>query len=87
MREPGHCLNLVRYVTQNTGALARKYISDPELLRFIDMECYAWSTVSADLTPFINTGMVFCYRHYGRTDGRTDGHAESHGAVGAAAEE
>lgn len=36
--------------------MARKYIQDEELLRFIDMECYAWSTVSADLTPFMNAG-------------------------------
>lgn len=38
---------------------------DPELLSFIDIECYCWSTVLADLTPMINSGMVFCDRHYG----------------------
>ena len=38
---------------------------DPELLSFIDIECYCWSTVLADLTPMINAGMVFCDRHYG----------------------
>ncbi len=31
---------------------------DPELLKFIDIECFIWSTVSADLTPMINAGMV-----------------------------
>jgi len=40
--------------------VSRKYIKDPELLRFIDLECYIWSTVSADLTPMMNAGMV-CY--------------------------
>lgn len=40
-------------------------LQDPELLRFIDIECFIWSTVSADLTPMINAGMVFCDRHYG----------------------
>ena len=38
---------------------------DPELLRFVDLECFLWSTVSADLTPLINAGMVFCDRHFG----------------------
>jgi prolycopene isomerase len=47
------------------GDVARKYIKDPELLKFIDVECFIWSTVSADLTPMINAGMVFCDRHFG----------------------
>lgn len=29
------------------------------------MECYCWSTVPANFTPLINSGMVFCDRHYG----------------------
>lgn len=36
--------------------VARRYIKDPELLSFIDIECYCWSTVLADLTPMINAG-------------------------------
>ena len=40
-------------------------LQDPELLRFVDLECFLWSTVPADLTPLINAGMVFCDRHYG----------------------
>lgn len=40
-------------------------VQDPELLRFVDLECFLWSTVNADLTPLINAGMVFCDRHYG----------------------
>jgi hypothetical protein len=40
------------------GDIARKHIHDPELLRFIDMECYVWSTVPATMTPMISTGMV-----------------------------
>ena len=44
------------------GDVAKRYIKDPELLRFIDAECYIWSTVNADLTPMINAGMVFCDR-------------------------
>lgn len=34
-------------------------------MKFIDMECFCWSTVSADFTPLINAGMVFCDRHFG----------------------
>lgn len=64
-RKPGACLTLASFVATNAGDVARKHIQDPELLKFIDMECYCWSTVSADLTPMINAGMVFCDRHYG----------------------
>ena len=41
------------------------WLQDPELLSFIDIECYCWSTVLAEFTPMINAGMVFCDRHYG----------------------
>jgi prolycopene isomerase len=34
-------------------------------LKFIDLECFIWSTVNADMTPMINAGMVFCDRHFG----------------------
>ena len=27
-------------------------------MRFIDLECFIWSTVPADLTPMMNAGMV-----------------------------
>lgn len=53
------------YVATNTADVARKWVTDPDLLHFIDIECFAWSTVRADLTPFINAGMVLCDRHYG----------------------
>lgn len=64
-QHPLACLGLVKYLPQNAGEVARRYIRDPELLKFIDMECYCWSVVPADLTPMINAGMVFSDRHYG----------------------
>ena len=64
-RRPGACLTLASFVATNAGDVARRHITDPELLRFIDMECYCWSTVDAGLTPMINAGMVFCDRHWG----------------------
>ncbi|ACK70676.1 carotene isomerase [Gloeothece citriformis PCC 7424] len=64
-QHPGACLGLVKYLPQNTGDVARRYISDPKLLKFIDMECYCWSVVPANQTPMINAGMVFSDRHYG----------------------
>jgi prolycopene isomerase len=64
-RNPLACLTLASYVATNAGDVARKHIKDPELLKFIDAECFIWSTVSADLTPMINAGMVFCDRHFG----------------------
>lgn len=65
LQHPIACLTLARFVASNVGDFARKYIDDEELLKFIDMECYSWSVTTADLTPMINGGMVFCDRHYG----------------------
>jgi prolycopene isomerase len=64
-QHPFACLGLVKYLPQNAGDIARRYIKDPQLLKFIDMECYCWSVVPADKTPMINAGMVFSDRHYG----------------------
>ncbi|KAI3431833.1 hypothetical protein D9Q98_010586 [Chlorella vulgaris] len=64
-QHPVACLTLASFVATNTGDVARKHIKDPELLRFVDLECFLWSTVNADLTPLINAGMVFCDRHFG----------------------
>ena len=64
-QHPFACLGLVKYLPQNAGDIARRYISDPDLLKFIDMECYCWSVVPAGKTPMINAGMVFSDRHYG----------------------
>jgi prolycopene isomerase len=65
LQHPLACLSLVKYLPQNVGDVARRYIKDPELLKFIDIECYCWSVVTADMTPMINAGMVFSDRHYG----------------------
>jgi prolycopene isomerase len=65
LQHPLACLGLAKYLLQNAGDVARRYIKDPQLLKFIDMECYCWSVVPADLTPMINAGMVFSDRHYG----------------------
>ncbi len=64
-QHPLACLGLVKYLPLNAGDIARRYIRDPQLLKFIDMECYCWSVVPADKTPMINAGMVFSDRHYG----------------------
>ncbi|BAZ49028.1 phytoene dehydrogenase-related protein [Nostoc sp. NIES-4103] len=65
LQHPLACLGLLKYLPQNVGDVARRYIKDPQLLKFIDMECYCWSVVPADMTPMINAGMVFSDRHYG----------------------
>ena len=64
-QHPLACLGLVKYLPLNAGDIARRHISDPKLLKFIDMECYCWSVVPASHTPMINAGMVFSDRHYG----------------------
>ncbi|MGD1875700.1 MAG: carotenoid isomerase [Mastigocoleus sp.] len=65
VNHPNACLGLLKYLPQNVGDIARKYIKDPLLLKFIDIECYCWSVVPANMTPMINAGMVFSDRHYG----------------------
>lgn len=65
LQHPLACLGLVKYLPQNAGEVARRYIKDPLLLKFIDIECYCWSVVPAEMTPMINAGMVFSDRHYG----------------------
>ncbi|KAJ6914499.1 prolycopene isomerase [Populus alba x Populus x berolinensis] len=64
-QKPLECLTLAYYLPQNAGDIARKYIKDPELLSFIDAECFIVSTVNALQTPMINAGMVLCDRHFG----------------------
>ncbi|MBD2458928.1 carotene isomerase [Nostoc sp. FACHB-87] len=64
-QHPLACFGLLKYLPQNVGDIARRYIKDPLLLKFIDMECYCWSVVPASMTPMINAGMVFSDRHYG----------------------
>ncbi|MCS5700759.1 carotene isomerase [Cyanobium sp. FGCU-52] len=64
-RAPLACLGLARWLPVNVGEVARRHIRDPQLLRFIDMECFCWSVMPADRTPMINAGMVFSDRHAG----------------------
>ncbi|MBD0268479.1 MAG: carotene isomerase [Cyanobacteria bacterium Co-bin8] len=65
VKHPLACMGLAKRLPINVGRVARRYLRDPELLRFIDMECYCWSVVPAERTPLINAGMVFSDRHYG----------------------
>ncbi|XP_020233134.1 prolycopene isomerase, chloroplastic isoform X2 [Cajanus cajan] len=64
-QKPLECLTLAYYLPQNAGAIARKYIQDPNLLSFIDAECFIVSTVNGLQTPMINASMVLCDRHFG----------------------
>ncbi|KMZ75319.1 Prolycopene isomerase [Zostera marina] len=64
-KKPLECLTLAYYLPQNAGEIARKYIKDPQLLSFIDAECFIVSTVNALQTPIINASMVMCDRHFG----------------------
>jgi prolycopene isomerase len=64
-KAPLACLGLARWLPVNVGSVARTHIQDPDLLRFIDMECFCWSVMPADRTPMINAGMVFSDRHAG----------------------
>jgi len=65
MKAPLSCLGLARWLPVNAGDVARKFIKDQELLKFIDIECFCWSVMPAIKTPMINAGMVFTDRHSG----------------------
>ncbi|WP_320674866.1 carotenoid isomerase [Prochlorococcus sp. MIT 1341] len=64
-KAPLACLGLARWLPVNVGDVARRFIKDQVLLRFIDIECFCWSVMPADRTPMINAGMVFSDRHAG----------------------
>ena len=64
-KSPLSCLGLARWLPANAGDIARRFIKDPELLKFIDIECFCWSVMPANKTPMINAGMVFSDRHAG----------------------
>jgi len=64
-KAPLSCLGLARWLPVNAGDVARKFIKDPKLLNFIDIECFCWSVMPALKTPMINAGMVFTDRHVG----------------------
>ncbi len=65
LKSPLSCLGLARWLPVNAGDVARKFIRDEELLKFIDIECFCWSVMPALKTPMINAGMVFTDRHAG----------------------
>ncbi|KAG9445233.1 hypothetical protein H6P81_016573 [Aristolochia fimbriata] len=65
LKKPLACLTLAYFLPQNAGNIARKFIKDPQLLSFIDAECFIVSTVNALQTPMINASVVLCDRHYG----------------------
>ncbi len=64
-KSPLSCLGLARWLPVNAGDVAKRHIKDPALLKFIDIECFCWSVMPANLTPMINAGMVFSDRHHG----------------------
>ena len=65
LKSPFSCLGLARWLPFNVGDIAKRYIKDKTLLKFIDIECFCWSVMPADKTPMINAGMVFSDRHAG----------------------
>ncbi|TLU87583.1 MAG: FAD-binding protein [Chlorobium sp.] len=50
---------------RSMGKTARRYISDEELLHFIDIEAYSWAVQDAIATPLVNAGICLADRHFG----------------------
>ena len=53
LKSPLSCLGLARWLPINAGDVARRFIKDPELLKFIDIECFCWSVMPALKTPMM----------------------------------
>jgi prolycopene isomerase len=64
-RHPLKAMSLGVKTLFSMGRTARRYISDPELLRFIDLESYSWSVQDAISTPLVNAGICLADRHQG----------------------
>lgn len=62
---PKQVMQLAYYTTQTMGSVARRYLRNEELLRFIDIECESWALQDASATPFVNAGICLADRHHG----------------------
>ena len=65
LRHPLICWRLLKFLPQTVGDVVHRYLQDPLVLKFMDLECYCWSVVPAAQTAMMNAGMVFSDRHYG----------------------
>lgn len=64
-RFPLGTLQLGYYSIVDIARIARRYVRDPNLRAFIEIECYAWALTGAAQVPFINAAIVLGDRHYG----------------------
>jgi len=64
-RFPVKTLMLALKTFRSMGKTARRYISNEELLRFIDIESYSWAVQDAISTPLVNAGICLADRHHG----------------------
>ncbi|NTU98139.1 MAG: FAD-dependent oxidoreductase, partial [Chlorobiaceae bacterium] len=65
LNNPLKTVSLAMKTFRSMGRTARKFISDRELLRFIDMEAYSWALQDAVSTPLVNAGICLADRHHG----------------------
>lgn len=65
INHPLRTVSLAMKTFLSMGKTAKKFISDPELLRFIDMEAYSWALQDAVSTPLVNAGICLADRHHG----------------------
>ncbi|MCS7079149.1 MAG: NAD(P)/FAD-dependent oxidoreductase [Chloracidobacterium sp.] len=60
---PWDALQMSRAALTTLGTLARRYLRDARLRRFIDIEAFCWALTGADATPLVNAALVFGDRH------------------------
>lgn len=65
LKHPKKVLQLAYYTLFSMGQMARRFIKNDELLRFIDIECESWALQDASATPFVNAGICLADRHHG----------------------
>jgi prolycopene isomerase len=64
-RFPLGTVQLGYYSVVDVAGIARRYLRDPSLLAFVDLECYSWALTDASAVPFINGAIVLGDRHHG----------------------
>ena len=62
---PAKTIALALKTFRSMGKTARRYLSDEEMRRFIDIEAYSWAVQDAVSTPLVNAGICLADRHYG----------------------
>lgn len=60
---PWDALRMSQAALTTLGDLAKRYLRDARLRRFVDIETFCWALTGANVTPLVNAALVFGDRH------------------------